>query len=398
MTTHSEKCYQPVHSGYHSGLNHGDHHGHHGTVNTALAVATTTSAQSDVSVDGSVVRSMVSNAVSGATSSSATSSSTSDDIGDSRGSHMGSITDSGTGGCAGSSTDSKRSNNMARTHIVTARDKADRLATITATGATTTDENGDHIYPNCHPPVYHASSPSNNSFYCGNKPGHSNSNKNGSKGDTNTASNANCPPAAPILGPSAQIGTRAALEDAKARATASAAHAAAAAMKMAYPPATTPSTAPALIVTSGTMVTTVDTTDTADIKVVADTTGNIDVIYLLGSQMTGVITGSTEKHGRDTTDGLFPPVMIDAIVLALEDALPLLLIQTITEDQLLAGPVHGTLSLEQCLDLPDAPPPVICSVPVRKPRTVGHMHKLVPPLRDRAMGSVWYKHWRKQFL
>ena len=72
VTTHSDKCYQPVHSGYHSGLNHGDHHGHHGTVNTALAVATTTSAQSDVSVDGSVVRSTVSNSASGATSSSAT--------------------------------------------------------------------------------------------------------------------------------------------------------------------------------------------------------------------------------------------------------------------------------------------------------------------------------------
>ena len=129
---------------------------------------------------------------------------------------------------------------MARTHIVTARDKADRLATITTTDAITTDENGDHIYPNCHPPVYHASSPSNNSFYCGSKPGHSNSNENGSKGGTNTASNANCPPAAPFPGPSAPTGTRAALEDAKARATASAAHAAAAATKMAYPPASTP--------------------------------------------------------------------------------------------------------------------------------------------------------------
>ena len=73
------------------------------------------------------------------------------------------------------------------------------------------------------------------------------------------------------------------------------------------------------------MVTTADTTDTAHIKVVADTTGNTDVIHLLDSQTTGVITGSTKKHGRDTTDGLFPPVVIDAIVLALEDASPFLL-------------------------------------------------------------------------
>ena len=183
---------------------------------------------------------------------------------------------------------------MARTHIVTVRDKADRMATITATDAITTDENGDHIYPNCHPPVYHASSPSNNSFYCDSKPGHSDSNKNGSKGGTNTASNANCPPAAQFPGPLAPTGTRTALEDAKTRATASAAHAAAAATKTAYPPSPTSPTAPALIVTSGTMgldmaVTTADTTNTADIKVVADTTGNTDVICLLDSQMTRVI-------------------------------------------------------------------------------------------------------------
>ena len=118
---------------------------------------------------------------------------------------------------------------------------------------------------------------------------------------TNTASNANCPPAAPFPGPLAPTGTRAALEDVKARATTSAAHAAAAATKTAYPPAPTPMTTPALIVTSGTVsldmaVTTADTTDTADTKVVADTTGNTDVIYLLDLQMTGVITGSTEKQ------------------------------------------------------------------------------------------------------
>ena len=122
-----------------------------------------------------------------------------------------------------------------------------------------------------------------------------------------------------------QTGTRAALEDAKTRATVSAAHAAAAATKTAYSPASTPPTAPALIVTSGTMVTTADTTDTADIKVMTDTTVNTDIIYLLDSQMAGVVTGSTEKHGRDTTDGLFAPVMMDAIVLALEDASPFLL-------------------------------------------------------------------------
>ena len=90
--------------------------------------------------------------------------------------------------------------------------------------------------------------------------------------------------------------------------------------------------------------------------------------------------------------------MIDAIVLALKDASPFLLVQTKTEDQLLAWPIHRTLSLEQQLDLPDTPPQIICSGPAQKPRIVSHTHNSVPLSKDRAMGSVWYKRQRKKIL
>ena len=132
--------------------------------------------------------------------------------------------------------------------------------------------------------------------------------------------------------------------------------------------------------------------------VAPDATGNTDVIYTSGLQLNGAAAGTTSKREKNTDSDLLPLDVIDTIALASEYAFPSLLVQTTTEDQLSARPVHGTLSLEQWLDLPDAPPQVICSAPVRKLRIVSHTHKPAPPSRDRAMGSVWYKRQRKKIV
>ena len=93
---------------------------------------------------------------------------------------------------------------------------------------------------------------------------------------------------------------------------------------------------------SATIIDTITTTT----MVVSDTTSNTDIICTFGSQLAGAIVGKIEKNGCNTGNGLPPLDVIDTIVLTLKDALPFLLIQTTTEDQLLAWPMHGILSLE----------------------------------------------------
>ena len=139
-------------------------------------------------------------------------------------------------------------------------------------------------------------------------------------------------------------------------------------------------------------------TTTATIIVAPDAVGNTDVIYTSGLQLNGAVAGTTSKREQNTDSGLLLLGATDAITLALEDAFPSLLVPTTAKDQLSAWPVHRTLSLEQWLDLPDAPPKIICSAPVRKPRIVSHTYKPAPPLRDCAMGSVWCKRQRKKIL